>query len=165
MSNRYSLAQRTPMLNSLFAGLACAVTLTLTAGPAFAASSELERVNVQGRMVEAPVRYDVTSACTGIERQLQGALTTTWQHTDRRGLVAVQFVMNGDSIDSVSATGLSNGVERSVRKAVRALECGAQTTASAQVYRFQIQFTDDDDVGSTATAGAQPAVRVALVKN
>ena len=46
-----------------------------------------------------------------------------------------------------------------------ALECGAQTTASAQVYRFQIQFTDDDNVGSTATAGAQPAVRVALVKN
>ncbi|RTL36489.1 MAG: hypothetical protein EKK53_22690 [Burkholderiales bacterium] len=161
MSTRYSLAQRTPMLNSLFAGLACAVTLTLTAGPAFAAS-ELERVNVQGRMVEAPVRYDVTAACTGIEQQLQGALADTWQQSQREGLIAVQFVMQGDAIESVSATGLSNGVERSVRKAVRALHCGAQATTTAQVYRFQIHFAEPD--AGTTTAAAQSAVRMALAK-
>jgi len=161
MSTRYSLAQRTPMLNSLFAGLACAVTLTLTAGPAFAGSSELERVNVQGRMVEAPVRYDVTAACTGIERQLQTALEETWQKSQREGVVAVQFVMQDDAIQSVSATGLSNGVERSVRKAVRALQCGAQATTTAQVYRFQVQFTEPD---ATTMAATQPAVRVALAK-
>jgi hypothetical protein len=36
MSTAYSIAQRTPTINSLFAGLACAITLTLTAGPAMA---------------------------------------------------------------------------------------------------------------------------------
>ncbi|WP_422012388.1 hypothetical protein [Roseateles sp.] len=36
MSTVYSIAQRTPALNSLFAGLACAIALALTAGPAMA---------------------------------------------------------------------------------------------------------------------------------
>ena len=43
MSTRYSIAQRTPLLNSLFAGVACAISLTLTAGPALAAPGDLER--------------------------------------------------------------------------------------------------------------------------
>lgn len=41
MSTRYSIAQRTPALNTLFAGLACAIALALSAGPALAQSTEM----------------------------------------------------------------------------------------------------------------------------
>lgn len=163
MSTPYSIAQRTPLLNTVFAGLACAATLALAAGPALAEPAGLERVKVQGRVVEAPVRYDVTAACARIETQLQDALQTTWMQSRPTGEVAVQLVMQGDDIDSVSATGLGHAVERSVRKAVRSLKCGPQDTTTAQVFRFQIAFTEAD-AGPNAMAAAQNGLRVALMK-
>lgn len=171
MSNRYSIAQRTPLLNSLFAGAACALTLVLTAGPALAAPGELERVEVRGRVVEAPVRYDVTANCAGIEHQLQDALQTTWLRERMAGRVTVQFVMQDDEIEAVRARGVTNNVERSVRRAVRSLQCGPQVSADARVYRFHVDFIDPNEPGvrapssRSATASAQPAVRVALAKD
>lgn len=171
MPTRYSIAQRTPLLNTLFAGLACAITLTLAAGPALADPGTLERVEIQGRVIEAPVRYDVTDSCAGIERQLQDALQTTWLRERQAGRVRVQFVMQGNEIEGVRARGWGNSVERSVRNAVNALECGPQASAEARVYRFNIEFVDPyaRDYGTarsgTATASAQPTVRVALAKD
>lgn len=171
MSIRYSIAQRTPLLNSLFAGLACAATLTLTAGPALAAPSELARVEVQGRVVEAPVRYDVSTACAGLERQLQDALQTTWLRERQAGVVRVQFVMQDGEIESVRARGLALSVERSVRQAVSALDCSAQRSAEARVYRFNVEFMDPyspgyaDAVARSDVAAGQSGVRVALAKD
>ena len=56
MSTRYSLSQRTSTQNSLFAALACAITMTLMAGPAMAQSPAMDRVEIHGRVVEAPAR-------------------------------------------------------------------------------------------------------------
>jgi hypothetical protein len=171
MSTRYSIAQRTPLLNSLFASAACALTLTLTAGPAFASPGELERVEVRGRVVEAPVRYDVTASCAGIERQLQKSLQETWRHERLAGRVTVQFLMQGDDIEGVSAKGMINPVNRAVRKAVRDLECGPQLSAAARIYRFNVEFVDPDardlrnPAARSALASAQPTVRVALAKD
>ena len=78
MSSRYSIAQRTPLLNTLFAGIACAATLALTAGPAMAAPGDLDRVEISGRVVEAPLRYDVRASCQSAEAQLQANLGKTW---------------------------------------------------------------------------------------
>lgn len=171
MSTRYSIAQRTPLLNSLFAGLACAATLALTAGPAMASPDSLERVEVRGKVIEAPVRFDVTASCAGIERQLQDALQTTWVRERMAGRVRVQFVMQDGEIETVRARGWGNSVERSVRDAVRALNCGPQAAADARIYRFNIDFIDPNDPSyraapsATATAAAQPNVRVALARD
>lgn len=172
MSTRYSIAQRTPLLNSLFAGLACALTLTLTAGPALAAPGELERVQVSGRVVEAPVRYDFSAHCAGMEEQLQQALQTTWVRERLAGQVNVQLLMQGDEIDAVRARGIANRVERSVRKAVSELKCGPQATTEARIYRFRVDFIDPYDPSyiapaskGSAMASAQPAVRVAIAKD
>jgi hypothetical protein len=171
MSTRYSIAQRTPLLNSVFAAAACALTLTVTAGPAFAGPSGLERVEVRGKLVEAPLRYDVTANCAGIERQLQDALQTTWLRERTAGRVTVQFLMQGDEIEGVQARGMSNGVARSVQRAVRDLHCGPQATADARIYRFRVDFVDPYAIDSAArstgnaVAQAQPAVRVALVND
>lgn len=70
MSTRYSIAQRTPLLNSLFAGVACAATLALTAGPALAAPGDIDRVEISGRVFEAPMRYDVRASCQGSVSEL-----------------------------------------------------------------------------------------------
>ena len=167
MSTRYSIAQRTPLLNSLFAGIACAVTLTLTAGPALAAPGDLERVEISGRVYEAPTRFDVREGCANIDEQLQDALQTTWVHERRAGQVKVQLVMDGGEITAVKANGISHTVERSVRHAVNNLHCGAQKTAGAQIYRFRVDFIDPYALPynrDTQTASAKPsAVRLALI--
>lgn len=168
MSTRYSLAQRTPLHNSLAAGIACAVTLALFAGSAMAAPGDLERVEVRGHLVEMPVRYDVIASCDRIETQLQDALQTTWLRERRAGKVEVQFVMQGGEIDAVKARGMSNAMQRAVRKAVNGLQCGPQQAATG-IYRFQIDFADpfeDPDFRrDTRTASAQPGVRLALARD
>lgn len=165
MSAHYSVARRTPTLNSLFAGLACAIALALTAGPALAQSTEMERVEVRGHVVEAPVRYDVHASCAGIEDQLQRPLAKAWYREDGYGEVKVQFVMENGEISAVQAHGISMDVSGDVRRAVRNLHCGPQTVASAQVYRFSIDFVDPNAPESdTQTAGARrTAIRVSQV--
>lgn len=165
MSNRYSLAQRTPLLNGLFASIACAVTLTLTAGPALAEPGDLERVEINGRVVEAPARYDVHAACADLEGQLQSALERTWLVEGRYGEVNVQFVMKNGEVGAVQAKGISNLVARNVRTAVNRLQCGPQLTADAQIYRFNVNFINPRAPSSdAATAGNKSrGVRVALI--
>jgi hypothetical protein len=140
--SRYSIAQRTPLINSMFAGLACAIALTLTAGPALAQSADMGRVEIRGRVVEAPVRYDVRESCQDIEGQLQGPLEKTMLREARYGQVKVEFVMENGQITAVKSLGMPGTVTRDVRAAVRNLECGPQSTASAQIYRFAIEFVD-----------------------
>jgi hypothetical protein len=163
MSSRYSIAQRTPLLNTLFAGIACAATLALTAGPAMAAPDDLERVEVRGRVIEAPARYDVHAVCDDLEGQLQAALERTWALEGRYGEVKVQFVMEDGSVGAVQAKGISSVVARDVRKAVSRLHCGPQATASAQIYRFSVDFIDPRAAADdTRTAASNSGTRVAL---
>jgi hypothetical protein len=164
MSRRYSIAQRTPSLNSLVAGLACAITLTLTVGPALAQSADLERVEIKGRVIEAPARYDVLAACPDIAARLPGALDRAWHVHGRYGEVQVQFVMDQGVPEAVQAKGISNLVAREVRNAVSRLDCGPQTVAGPQVYRFVVDFIDPYQPRSTQTAAASSGVpRIALV--
>lgn len=169
MSSRPPIASRTH-LNNLFAGAACALTLAVSAGPALAQTSqELARVQVQGRMVEAPVRYDVMANCAGIERQLQDSLQTTWQRERQAGSLTVELVMQGNEIGDVTARGMPNNISRPVRNAVKKLNCGPQMVADARVYRFRVEFIDPNALGyrgsDSATASAQPTVRIALAKD
>ena len=168
--SRYSIAQRTPFINSMFAGLACAITLTLAAGPALADEPNgLSRVEVSGRVVEAPVRYDVHASCQDIEGQLQSALETTWLREQREGKVKVQFVMENGEVSNVGARGFSTSAARDVRKAVSRLSCGPQQTASAQLYRFSVDFVDPASTraADTQMAGAHRhvAIRVASLSD
>lgn len=166
MSSSYSIGHRSFKHNSLFAGLACAITLTLAVGPALAQTgADLARVEVRGRTVEAPVRYDVIESCAGIQAQLQSALETVWIPAGDPGQVRVQFALDGDEIGAVRARGVSSNVERSVRQAVRALHCQPQAVAGAQVYRFRIDFVEPDGTPDRRAAGTQPGMRVALARD
>ncbi|PTT75637.1 hypothetical protein DBR42_28490 [Pelomonas sp. HMWF004] len=168
-SKPFSVAGRTPLQTSLLAGMACALSLALTAGPAMAETTPgMARVEVQGRMVEAPVRYDVHAACAGLAKQLQNALQTTWVRERRAEQIHVQLVMNDGAIGTVSTRSFSPSISRSVRKAVAALDCGTQAATGTQVYRFRVDFIDpfaDTYDRAPQTAGAEPAYRIALGKD
>lgn len=165
MSLRYSIAQRTPAMNTLFAGLACAISLAVTAGPALAQNPEMDRVEVQGRMIDAPVRYDVRAACHGIQTQLEDALQLVWLREARYGEVKVQLVMQGSEIADVSAKGISNSVAREVRRAVNRLDCGDKPLADAQIYRFSVDFIEPAAPGRSHSEGARPAIRLAYARD
>lgn len=160
----FSLAQRTALHNGLFAGLACAIALTVTAGPALAQAADLGRVEVRGRVIEAPVRYDVHTACNDLDGQLQGALGRIWEDEARYGEVKVQLFMENGEIGAVQAKGISSKISRGVRNAVSRLDCGPRTTAAAGIYHFSVDFIDPRD-SATRTAGSNPAgVRVAVFR-
>lgn len=163
MSSAYSIAQRTPLINGLFAGLACAIALTLTAGPALAQTADMERVEVRGRVVEAPVRYDVHASCNDLEGQLRGSLEKAWLRADHYGEVKVQFVVENGAVSAVQAKGISGRVASAVTYGVNRLDCSAQNTASAQLYRFSIDFIDPNARSrDTQTASAKHVgIRVA----
>ncbi|MDR7272452.1 hypothetical protein J2X20_005135 [Pelomonas saccharophila] len=167
MSQVLSIARRQPARSTL-ASVTFAIA-ALAAGPALAdPASELTRVEVQGRTVEAPVRYDVHAACAGFETQLQDALQTAWIRERYTGNVMVQFVMEGGQISAVKARAATFSAQRSVSRAVQDLQCGAQAKAQPQIYRFRVDFIDPDSQpyrGDTQIAGASSAVRIARVGN
>jgi hypothetical protein len=163
MSRPYSIAPRSAALNGLFASLACAMALTLTAGPALAQPVGMERVEVHGRVVDAPLRYDVRANCDAIETQLQDELQTTWEHEQRVGQVQVQFVMDGSEVTAVKAQGISSAHERAVRHAVNALTCGQHASAGPQVYRFTVAFVDPATSSTQMAAVGRRARVVALL--
>ncbi len=164
MSKSHSTASRTFAHNALFAGIACAASLTFGAGSAFAQTAALERVNVQGRVIEAPVRYDVHATCEDFENQLLTTLNRTWLRERRFGEVQVQFVMENGSISGVDAKGMNFTIARDVRAAVYRLDCGAQATADAQIYRFTVAFVNPDAPRETQLAGApRTGTRIALI--
>ena len=142
--------------------------MALAAGPALANPADLERVEISGRTFEAPVRYDVNASCANIDDQLQDALQSTWDRERRVGKVTVKLVMDGGDVTAVQADGISNAIERSVRRAVYRLDCGTQTqaTAGAQIYRFRVDFIDPEaqtQAQRTASTKQRGAVRLAMV--
>ena len=131
-----------------------ALAAMAAASPLLAQAEELERVEVRGRVVEATPRHNVRAACVGIDEQLQSALARLWNDEHLYGEVKVQMVLMNDGVDGVQARGVSSTIARSVRKAVRRLDC-APSDSGPQVYRFSVDFIDPDQPagdGSTRTA-------------
>lgn len=141
----------------LFAGLACAALLPLASAPALAQDETLERVEVRGRIVEMPVRYDVSAACVDFEYQFLKALARTWVDDGRYGEVQVQMVLDKGMVDSAEARGFSSSVARQVRRAVHRLDCEGQKAAGPQLYRFVVDFVPESArQGSTRIASIRP---------
>lgn len=166
MSTAYSIAKRTFTLNGLFATLACLVALTLTAGPALAQTGGLDRVEVSGRVVEAPTRYDVRASCPRAATQLQDDLEKTWVHERSYGSVNVRFVVNGGEVAGVSARGVSMPVARAVRQAVGKMAC-ANAGSGTYIYRMQVVFVDPFAPSDTTVASTDDGTslyRVALAE-
>lgn len=144
---------RTTFNRSLFAGLAA---LTFAAVPAFAQATELERVEINGHVVEATPRYDVHAACANLDEQLNQALYRAWLEEARYGEVKVQFIVQNGRVEAADAKGISATVARKVRSAMHRVDCSPQT-AGAQVYRFSVDFINPNapvDRSDTRTAGA-----------
>jgi len=143
-------------LNRLLAGVAGAIALTLAAGPALAQATNMGRVEIRGKVLQAPVRYDVHANCHDLDDQLQSALQRTWEREGLYGHVNVQFVMENGNVSAVQANGISHRVARDVKTAVNRLYCGPQATASARIYRFDVAFVDPDAPRDILTASAKP---------
>lgn len=142
--------------------LACSAALVLAAGAAAAQTADMGRVEIHGRVIDAPVRYDVHAQCANLESQLERPLSVAWFNEQRYGSVLVQFLMEGGEIKATQAQGLSWGTQLAVRRAVNRLNCGPQRVASAQLYRFRIDFVDPDAPADTRTADdGVPVIRVA----
>lgn len=144
---------RTAFNRSLFAALAA---LTITTVPAFAQAAELERVEINGRVVEATPRYDVHAACADLDEQLGKVLYRTWLEEARYGEVKVQFIVQNGRVAAAEAKGISATVAHKVRAAMRRVDC-SQQAAGTQVYRFSVDFVNPnapDDRSDTRTAGA-----------
>lgn len=130
--------------------------------PAFADPDALERVEVRGRLVEAPVRYDVHAACEDFDNRFLAAIARHWVDDGQYGEVKVQFVLADGAVQAVRANGISLGTSQSVRRAMQRVTCTAQpVTAAAKVYRFSVDFLPESQRGaSDAPAVAARRVRV-----
>lgn len=157
----YSIAQRTFKHNVLFASAACMVALTLTAGPAFA-ETPLDRVEISGRVIEAPARYDVRASCYQPDAQLKKQLMSTWFRERQYGQVDVRFVVTDGQVNAVNARGVSMRVAHDVKRAVSKLSC-PNAQAGTSIYRLQVAFVDPSaPVDNTAVASADQADKVAI---
>ena len=146
--------------------LAALATLTLATGPAVAQTqtAAMERVEVHGgRVIEAVPRHDVHKACPTIDHDLTQALARAWTDTTRFGDVHVQFVLENGEIGAVSAKGVSHALAHSVRRAMYRMDCSAQKTADAQVYRFTVGIVDpnaNQEISADGTRTAARSVRI-----
>lgn len=142
--------------------LAAIATLTLACGPALAQTqtATMERVEVHGgRVIETVPRHDVHKACPTIDHDLTQALARAWTDTTRFGDVQVQFVLENGVVSDVSAKGVSNAMARSVRNAMHRMDCSAQKTAEAQVYRFTVGIIDPNPTNARSMEGTRTAAR------
>jgi hypothetical protein len=161
MPKSFSIGRRTTTLNGLFAVLASALALTLTTGPALAQSAGLDRVEVRGRVYEAPTRYDVIRSCTNVQSNLERELRATWFRERSYGHVDVSFVVTDGHVEAVSGRGISFKVDNDVRRAIKHLECpGAH--AGTSIYRLRVAFVDPFAPTSTAVASADAPYAVAI---
>ncbi|PZP27784.1 MAG: hypothetical protein DI603_20890 [Roseateles depolymerans] len=159
MQSIRSLFRHSPLLNALFAGLACAIALLITTAPAFAQSPIAPaRVEVHGHTGAMPLRHDISKVCTGIADQLEDALQSTWMNEQQNGELAVQMVMQAGEIVGVQARGMSSKVVYAVRRAVGNLQCSGASEDNA-VYRFRLAFVMPD----SADTQARKARRLALL--
>lgn len=143
--------------------LAAIATLTLAAGPALAQPEGLERVEVRGgKVMEMTARHDVRTACADIEGELLRALARPWQDEGLYGEVQVRFVLENGEISTVNAKGISGAMAHKVRLAMRNVDCSANASQQAQLYRFSIDFVDPNALPRHGddTRTAQRRVRI-----
>jgi hypothetical protein len=165
-TRRFSLAPHSALLNGLFATAACAIALTVTAGPALAQSQGLARVEVAGKPDSAPVRTDVRASCFGIDGELQRSLSTAWWRERLPGEVKVSFTLNGDKIEAVRARSVTRSYELATRRAVRELRCSdPQGSASRQDYSFRVVFIDPYSPDANRSTASVPGYSVAVLSD
>ncbi len=160
----FSIGQRSLTHNGLFALAAAAISLTLTAAPAFAQgpTEGLDRVEVSGRVVEAPARFDVASSCDLTAASVQNELHRTWWRAHQYGDVNVQFVVADGEVIGVRTRGMSMAAKQGVRKALSHMAC-PNAGAGTHIYRMQVAFVDPDArTTGIASASGDGVYRVAI---
>lgn len=155
MPTQYSIAQRTATHNGLFAGLACALALALTAGPALAQTT-LDRVVVNGKVFEGTARFDVRQSCANVDAVLQEQLANTWFRDPTPSELDVTFAVQDGQVKAVRASGGPMQTNREVRRAVRLLECSRDASGTS-IYRMQLAFVSPEDATAPAASAQGPA--------
>lgn len=146
-----------PARLSLIAGLACTLALAFSTSAALAQPT-LERVEINGRVIDGPVRYDVREHCARVDVQMQDQLESSWFHEPSAGEVDVVFAVTDGKVQAVRARGASFHQALDVRRAVRRLDCSGSGSGTS-VYRMQVEFVDPAYPPATrrvASAGEPP---------
>lgn len=134
-------------MNSLDLRTPCAaLILALSALTPALAQNRLPAVEVEGNR-NTPLRYDVSNACPDLGEQLQDSLAHSVRFIDQAGEMRVEFDLQGQALDKVSAMGGPMELRNPVRRAVRWLHC-SNGPASKQRYAFLVIFKPDDGSGT-----------------
>nr|WP_295082647.1 hypothetical protein [uncultured Roseateles sp.] len=130
-----------------------ALILALSALTPALAQNRLPAVEVESTR-NTPLRYDVNSVCPTMGEQLQESLAYSVRYLDQAGEMRVEFDLQGQVPDKVSATGGPMDLRAPVRRAVRWLHC-SNGPANKQRYAFLVIFKPDDGSGTSDGANRQ----------
>jgi len=131
---------------------------------AFAAAGAMI-VAVQGARAGAPepeaARMNVVdplplrTACAGVDGDLAGALTRTWDDADKPSAVAVTFRVQHHHVFDVAPESDSPATFHQIRRAVHGLRCDGGDDA-AHTVRFVIRFVDREHESHVAAISDVP---------
>lgn len=136
-------------------GLICALPVTAAlAQQAQAPSADLQRVEVSGQSLPAPMRFDVSHVCPGVAQALQDKLALTAYREDVTALVRVNFRLTGSKIEEVESGSGPQAYRRAARRAVKSLDCVETASSAPQNFTFLISFKrpGDDAAGNSVVA-------------
>jgi len=128
---------RLPLTLGLLAGMACGIALSVTR-PSAADPTQV------GRVIEAPVRYDLHASCPHFADQLEAELDHVWARERVFGDVQVRLVIERGRVQAVQTSGRFSLLNHAVRTAAQRLSCGPQAPAGPQTFSFNVSFIDPD---------------------
>jgi hypothetical protein len=113
---------------------ATAILVAATAAHAGGSDPEVARVNVTGQL---PLR----EACSSVDADLDGALTSAWDAADKPSAIAVTFKVQGQHVYDVAPQSDSAATFHQIRRAMHGLRCDGGDDAAHSV-RFVVRFVD-----------------------
>lgn len=110
--------------------------------------SDLQRVEISGRQLPPLTRFDVRTACPGIDASIQEAMSQAWDRERTPGTVRMVFQMQGTTISQVRAQGGPREYSQPLRRAVRSLDCGQPGRTETETYAFLVSFSENGSAGN-----------------
>jgi hypothetical protein len=128
----------------------CAATHSaFGAPPEFSDSpTKLRPVTVEAPKTAPAVRFDIRSACPGIDAELQKTLVSAWGSVQKTGTFPVQLRVEGDRVTLVRSSVASMAYRPYLRAAFAKLDC-ITTSGEAQDFRFLLAIQDPEDHATT----------------
>ena len=90
------------------------------------------------------VRFDLRTACPGIDTELQKTVSSAWGWVQMTGTYPVQFRVEGNRVSMVQSSAASTAYRPYLRAALAKMDC-AVAAAEAQEFKFLLVIRDPED--------------------